>query len=141
MVLSMNAQQCLTFKEGKKQGLEPEKLDIEYVNAVHADTAVFAIYSGQDDEFFAAYQAMFKTLGKYLKENGMEWDKPARAVHKIYFNDEGKIDYWLYNFKGKVSDENQTRFTEIMNEFLKEYKFPIKPKAKFSQCGSASFGK
>ena len=136
----VNGQNCLSFKEAKKQGITVKKLDNIYTNAVHHDTTVYAIFSGQEDDCYKSWIEMMKELARYLKKNEFLWEKPSSCFHKIYFSKEGKIDYWLYNFrKGEITEKKRMEFKKLLNEFQEDFKFGLPAKDKFSQCGPTSF--
>ncbi len=136
----VNGQNCTSFQEAKEQGITMEKLDSTYTNAIHSDSTVYAIFRGQEDEFYNAYIEVLKELASYLKKNEYLWEKPTWCFHKIYFSKEGKIDYWLYNFrKGEITETKLKEFKILLNEFQKDFKFGLPAKDKFSQCGSATY--
>ena len=68
---------------------------------------------------------------------------PTRCFQRIYFSPNGSIDYYLFNFLGKGSDElsqsKQKEFERLLSIFIKKYKFPLTAKVKFAQCSSATF--
>lgn len=135
-----SGQNCLSFNEAKEKGITMEKLDSAYTNAVHSDSTVYSIFSGQEKEFNDAYIEMLQDLSGYLKKNEFIWENPTWCFHKIYFSKEGKIDYWLYNFRtGEIDETKLAEFKISLNKFQKDFKFGLPAKDKFSQCGSATY--
>ena len=133
-------QNCCSFSEAMASGILMTELDSTYTNAITADTTVYAVFAGQDDEFYDAYIKMLQELGGYLKKNSFLWEQPTNCFHKIYFSEEGKIDYWLYSFKRRsFGKENEARFKALLNEFQNEFTFSLPAKERFSQCGSVRF--
>ena len=90
-----------------------------------------------------AYIKLLQDFGKFLTNHNFKWDKPTKCFNRIYFNVDGTIDYFLYNFLGKqedkLSEEGQKEFNELLNQFIKEYKFTMTSKIKFSQCSPTTY--
>lgn len=134
----------MTFQEYEKQGTTIQHLDSIYKSAVDGDTskAVFKTEAEQQ-ALGEAYIKMLQDFGKFLTAHNFTWDKPTRCFNRIYFNSDGTIDYFLYNFLGKpedkLSDERQKEFNELLNQFIKDYKFTMTAKVKFAQCGPTRY--
>ena len=111
------------------------ELDSLYPNAVNVNPDTYAVFRGKEEEFGQAYREFIIALAKYLNENDFIWGEPKRCFNKIYFNENGEVDYFLFNFKpGTLSEEKQERFAELLESFKKEYKIQIKTERPFSQC-------
>jgi hypothetical protein len=134
----------MSFQEAKNLGISFTQLDSLYKSAIHTDTslAVFKTYE-QQDELQKAYFQILKDLGKFLNINGLKWEKPTRCFNRIYFKEDGSIDYFFYNFLGnaedKPSQEVQEFFKKILQEFIQNYKFALKADVKFVQCGPSFY--
>ena len=134
----------MTFQTAEKQGITIQHLDSIYKSALHADTsqAVFKTDSEQVN-LQKAYIKLLQDFGKFLSYNNFKWDKPTKCFNRIYFNADGTIDYFLYNFLGKqedkLSEERQKEFNELLNQFIKEYRFTMTAKVKFSQCSPTTY--
>ncbi|MBI3501608.1 MAG: hypothetical protein HY063_07425 [Bacteroidetes bacterium] len=90
------------------------------------------------------YIQLLQGFGKFLSTNNFTWDKPTRCFNRIYFNSDGTIDYFLFNFLGKTaedkpSEEKQKEFQRLLNLFIKDYKFPLTAKIKFAQCSPTTY--
>ena len=142
-LIAINARgqkKCMSFQEAKECGIIIENLDSLYPNAVHADSTVYAVFRGKENEFYNAYVQMLQDLGTLLKEKGFLWEKPTWCFNKIYLSKDGKIDYFLYNFrKGEISDEKLKEFNKLINEFQEEFHFSIPAENNFSQCGPVTY--
>jgi hypothetical protein len=132
-------QLALSFKEAKEEGVSHQKLDSIYLSGVHANPEL-GVFNENMEEFVNAYHSLLKDFGKFLKANGFQWEKPTKAFNRIYFSSEGNIDYFLYYFnKGQLTDEQETRFGSLLNEFIKDYQFPLKADVGFAQCSPVTY--
>ena len=135
---------ALTFNDAENQGLTIKSLDEIYINAVHSDTTLAVFKSEKNQkEFIDQYIKLLKDLGDFLNENNFNWEKPTKCFNRIYFNEDGTIDYFLFNFLGKAEDKpselNQIEFNRLLNQFIQDYAIPITAKTKFSQCSPMTF--
>ena len=134
----------LTFQNAEKQGISIKHLDSLYKSAVHADTslAVFKTEKEQD-ALQQAYVKLLQDFGKFLLENNFKWEKPTRCFNRIYFNSDGTIDYFLFNFLGKTEDKPaeiiEKEFQRLLNVFISDYKFSLTAKTKFAQCSPTTY--
>lgn len=134
----------LTFDEAEKQGISISYLDSIYPSAVHSDTslAVFKTESEQQ-KMYEAYVKMLQDFGNFLSENNFKWDKPTRCFNRIYFNNNGSINYFLFNFLGKddvkPTAEKQKEFKRLLNLFIKNYSIQITANTKFAQCSPTTY--
>lgn len=137
----------LTFQDANKQGLTVQHLDSIYKSAVHVDTsqAVFKTEAEQN-AMFESYVKLLQDFGKFLTANNFNWEKPTQCFNRIYFNSDGTIDYFLYNFTTKniniedqPSREKQTEFNRLLNLFIMDYKIALTAKTKFAQCSPATY--
>ena len=142
--LSHGQQIALTFKEAEKQGISMQHLDSIYKSAVSSDTtnAVFKTTSEQDN-LQQSYAKLLQDLGDYLSKSNFKWEKRTQCFNKIYFNNDGTIDYFLFFFRGNEEDNpskaQQEEFQRLLNLFIKDYKFSLTANTKFSQCGGAVY--
>jgi hypothetical protein len=136
-----------TIQNAEKLGITIHSLDNIYRSAVHSDTsqAVFKTDSAQG-EVVKAYTKLLQDLGTFLADNNFKWNKPVKCWNRIYFDCDGTIDYFLYNFLKKninpgdlLSLDQQTEFNRLLNLFIRNYKFSLTAKTKFAQCSSATY--
>jgi hypothetical protein len=134
----------LTFQDAEKQGVSIKHLDSLYRSAVHGDTslAVFKTEKEQD-ALQQAYVKLLQDFGKFLSENNFKWEKSTKCFNRIYFNADGTIDYFLFNFLGKAEDkpyeEIVKEFQRLLNAFISDYQFSLTSKSKFAQCSPTTF--
>lgn len=134
----------MTFQDAEKQGITIPHLDSVYKSAVHVDTAKAVFKTEKQQEGVQEkYMKLLQDFGKFLTKNKFTWEKPTRCFNRIYFNSDGTIDYFLYNFLGKpadkLSDEKEKEFTRLLNSFIKDYKFGITANEKFAQCSPTTY--
>lgn len=138
-------QRGMTFQEAENSGIRISFLDSTYKSAIHADSAKAVFKTEKEQELMGnAYIQLLQDFGKYLNENKFYWDKPTRCFNRIYFNSNGTIDYFLFNFVGKTaaerpSKEQQEAFKKHLNNFIKQYTFGMKAVTKFAQCSPTTY--
>lgn len=133
------AQTAMTTKEAEEKGIGISYLDSFYYDGGHADTSK-AVFGANINEFVQAYYQLIRDIGAFLKENNFVFNEPTSGWHRIYFDKSGKIDYYLYLFKDdQLSDEQKAVFAQLINEFIKDYSFPLSADVNFAQCGSVRY--
>lgn len=140
----VNAQhKALTIQDANNQGLSISHLDSVYKSAVHVDSSQ-AVFKTEEEQqaMFESYSKLLQDFGKFLTANNFKWEKPTRSFNRIYFNSDGTIDYFLYNFQtttDQLSQEKQTEFNRLLNLFIKDYKISLTAKTKFAQCSPTTY--
>ncbi len=136
-VAHVNAQQGITLRDAKTEGIGSNVLDKTYVSALNTvDTT--ATGEKKDEVLFAAWQKLLKDLGAFLKKNDFEFQKDVNCLNKVYFTPEGKITYFLYDVPS-LDEKQQAEFKRLLNIFIKDYTFGYTTKKQFTQCGSTKF--
>jgi len=142
--LSYGQHIALCFLDAEKQGISMQHLDSIYKNAVNSDTSL-AIFKtdAEQEKLQQSYTKLLKDLGNYLLKNNFKWEKKTQSFNKVYFNNDGSIDYFLFVFRGsaeeKPSESKQKEFLRLLNLFIKDYKFALTANTKFTQCGGAAY--
>ena len=134
-----NAQnKSMTFDEAKRLNLY-EALDSLYKGGLDSDSTR-AIFKDQK-AYIQAYQGFLRNFAKFLKLNNFVWAKPSvRCFNKIYFAQNGSVDYFLYNFKdGEISPEQAKSFAELVEQFIKTEQFGLQANVKFAQCSPVKY--
>lgn len=142
--LSHGQHTALSFHDAEKQGISMQYLDSIYKNAVNNDTTLAIFKTNTEQEKLQqSYTRLLKDLGNYLSKNNFKWEKKTPCFNKVYFNNDGAIDYFLFFFRGneedKPSEAKQKEFQRLLNLFIKDYKFSLKANTKFTQCGGAVY--
>lgn len=143
--LQVNAQHLgMTFKTAEKQGVSINQLDSIYKSAVHSDTSMAVFKTEKEQEALQkAYYKLLKDFGNYLTENNFIWEQRTRCFNRIYFNSDGTIDYFLYNFLGNPEDKPtesvEKEFQRLLNVFISDYKFSLTANTKFAQCSPTTY--
>ena len=108
----------LTFQNAEKQGISIQDLDSIYASALHSDISLAVFKTESDQEAMQqSYIKLLKDLGRFLSENKFNWENPTRCFNRIYFNSDGSIDYFLFNFLGTSEDKPSEN---IEKEFEKD---------------------
>jgi len=135
----VHGQTALPIDLAKQQGIRISGLDSLYMSGVHSDSTL-AVFHNNQNEFIAAYQKMLQELGKFLAVYNYSWDKPTKAFNRVYFDKDGNVDYFLYSFRsGQLTVEQETRFGDLLNQFIQTYKFPLTADRGFAQCSPVTF--
>ncbi|TAE45373.1 MAG: hypothetical protein EAZ06_01715 [Cytophagales bacterium] len=122
----------MSIDEGKKQKLFKDTLDKIYPSAVGD------VYKGETKDFLEAYKKMYQKLSSFLKSKGLYMEK-INVFSIIYFNDLGKLDYYLYNFNSPFDIEKQKIFQKYAYDFFENYTFEMPKNRKFTQCSPIQF--
>jgi hypothetical protein len=129
-----HAQKAMTFGEAETSGNSIHRLDSLHKSALDADSTK-AVFGNKKNEFINTYFQLLKDLNGYLHEYGFTWEQETRCFNRVYFNADGSIGYFLYNFKkGAIAPEKEKQFNTLLNEFIKTYRFPLRAPVKFAQC-------
>jgi hypothetical protein len=136
--------QALTFKNAGMQGISITYLDSIYKSAVHSDTSLAVFKTKTQQKLLQdAYIKLLQDFGKFLSENNFKWEKPTKCFNRIYFNADGTIDYFLFNFLGKPEDKpndlTEKEFQRLLGIFISSYKFSLTAKTKFAQCSPTTY--
>ncbi len=134
----------LTFQQAEKQGISIIHLDSTYASAVHSDTSLAVFKTEKEQEALQqAYIKLLEDFSKFLSENNFKWEKPTKCFNRIYFNADGTIDYFLFNFLGKTevkpAENIEKEFQNLLNVFISDYKFSLTAKTKFAQCSPTTY--
>lgn len=125
----------MSFQEAQKKSLKIEDIEKNYKNAVDTPPAESVF---KQEELQPAYTKLLQDLGAFLSKNNFKWEKKTKCFQRIYFNNDGAIDYFIFNFLGKPEDqpssEKQAEFGKLVNQFVQDYKFSLSAKVKFAQC-------
>lgn len=130
----------MSIQQLREMNIKIEDIEKNYKNAIDTPPAesVFKV-----EELQPAYQKLLQDVGSFLAKNNFKWEKKTRCFQRIYFNSDGTIDYFIFNFIGKPedqpSDEKQAEFSKLINQFVQGYKFPLSAKVKFAQCSPTSY--
>lgn len=133
---SFSQTKCFPWSEVEKSGVTLNELDSIYTDAGNVDTTMLTAFKGRDDELRKAWIKLFQDISAFLWKNDFKWDSPTQCFNVFYFDKEGTVDYYFYHIK----DFDKTdEFEKLMNDFIKDYKFPLTAEMKFKQCGSSIF--
>lgn len=136
LFFSSYGQRAMTFREAETKGIPFQFLDSLYKSAIHSNLDL-AVFKSSDEqlEVKKSYTALIKDLAVFLKSNDFMWEKPTNCFNRIYFNPEGKIYYFLFNFpEDQITPEKEREFGRLLNLFVVDYVFSLKSHENFAQC-------
>lgn len=133
-----------SFKDAGKHGISIGQLDSTYQSAIHTDISQAVFKTDEEQNSMAeAYGKLLNDLGQFLSKNKFRWQKPTRCFNRIYFNADGGVDYFLFNFIGKDEDkpsmEIQLEFERLLNLFIKDHKIAMTATKPFAQCSPVTY--
>lgn len=132
-------QLAISLEEAQAQGINVTVLDSLYASGIHSDSSK-AVFGDQQQEYIKAYYAMLHDLNAYLNQNDFRWGGQTRCFNRIYFDETGEIDYFLFNFEeGELDADRQEEFAQLLSEFIVEYKFSLSKNVKFAQCSPVNY--
>ncbi len=132
------SQLAVSFDEAGALHLRGPHMDSIYQSGLNVDSTK-AVFGENEEAYIESYQNMLQEFGKYLKQNNFFWDEPTHGFNRIYFNEQGKVDYFLYSFRTEIPEEKQEQFETLLNQFIKTYQFPMQAKCKFAQCSPVTY--
>lgn len=125
--------------------LSLDRLDSNYMSAVNVDTslAVFKTPEEQKD-LHRAYVQLLQDFGKFLTDHDFYWDRSTRGYNRIYFENDGSIDYFIFKFfpdkeGNQLSEGKKDQFEYLLNLFIQDYKISVQASTKFAQCSPTTY--
>jgi hypothetical protein len=129
--------QSMTFEEAKEIGIY-DKLDSTYRGGIGSDSSQ-SIFKNVS-QYTKSYQDFLGNLAAYLSKNNFKWGKQIRCFNKIYFSKEGKVDYFLYNFKeGQMTKQQEQQFAHLLATFIQNARFGLSASVPFAQCSPVKY--
>lgn len=120
-------------------GIKIDVMDSLYRSGIH-DDPTRAVFAQEQSAYITAYFGMLKEINSYLNIHNFRWGNFTRSFLRIYFNEDGSIQYFIYDFdQNDLNEEKSKEFDKLLNMFVAKYKFPLTKKCKFAQCGATNF--
>ena len=140
LVLSISTfAQDRVYDAGKttKQGYLMDDLDSIYKNGLPVNDTLNPVFNQNYYDTIVAIERLelFNEMSRYFKKNSFKWESPINVWTRIYTDTNGNVDYLFYHFMRPVESSKEQDFIKHANDFLKEYKMPVKSSRKFSVCG------
>lgn len=116
-------------------------LDSLHPSVAHAPGTKGVFDSKKEKQFEKAWGDYFSDLMQFIADNDFKWQKPTYCFNKIYFDRDGKVDYWFYNFKktDSIPQQTQDKYLELITKFSAVNKIKISGNSNFAQCASVTF--
>lgn len=132
------AQTALPIADAASRGINIASLDRQFTMGIGSDS-VETVFKGKETEYINAYYAMMRQLGEHLNQNSFRWGGSIRCFNRIYFNADGSIAYYLYEFEDPISDSKKARFQELLSSFISTYRFTLPTDQRFAQCSPVNY--
>mgnify|MGYP001049815414 CR=1 FL=1 len=138
-VCSLCGQTAISINKAKEQGITFDSLDSIYTRATSDGTKSYVFENSE--EVSNAWYKMISDVSSFLVKNKEILNLNISIFQRVYFNKDGKIDYYLFNIRNldELTEEEVQLFTDLLNEFVKDYQFPLSADKGFSQCGNVNF--
>jgi hypothetical protein len=78
-------------------------------------------------------------FGKFLKQNNFTWGQETKCWNRLYFDKDGSVDYYIYNFKSQIEKAKEEQFKLLFAEYIMTHKINITADKKFAQCSPVRF--
>lgn len=110
-----------------------QHLDSLY-RGVPSDNTIHPVFTNQyfDTVVHPAFSEFIEKVNKHLVDNGFRWGFPIRCMNRVYFDSSGKIDYYVFIFKGIIGKQTELDFKRLVSEFIRNYKLPVIAHENFS---------
>lgn len=139
LATTAQAQSAMSLETAKEKGLKITVMDSLYKSGIHDDPSK-AVFAQEQSAYISAYFNMLKEINSYLNTHNFRWGNFTRCFNRIYFNEDGSIEYFIYDFdEGNMTDAKRQEFEKLLNMFVAKYKFPLSKNMKFAQCGATNF--
>lgn len=92
------SQDCYTFQEYEAVGKQMANIDSLYKPALSSNPEN-SVFGDRQEEFYNSWKEFLTELNTHLSENDFSWEKKTRCFNKIYFDESGAVDTFLFNFK------------------------------------------
>jgi hypothetical protein len=128
-----------TFQNAEQLGISISELDSTYKSAVHA-VEELGVFNHKQKEFINHYVKLHQDLSTHLVENDFQWPKDIKLFTRVYFAEDGSIDYFLLNPRqAGISEEKNKLFFNLLNGFVSDYKIELSADTKFAQCSPVTY--
>lgn len=132
------SQKAFEHKNAANFGIRTTQLDSIYKSAVHSDSSL-AVFQNIES-VSEAYGSLLQSFGDFLYKNNFVWQEKTTGFNRIYFDNDGSIDYFVYTLRGaQLTEEQVIRFNELLNQFIQDYRFPLTADGKFAQCSPVTY--
>lgn len=136
-VLIYGQNKALKFAELEDNGISQVDIDAQYAGAIHHDPSL-AVFKTEAEQkaLIEAYTKIYQDLSAFLTAHNFEWDKEIKIFNRVYFKENGTIDYLVYKSIGdeNLTEEQDVEFQRLLNLFVAEYQIEITANEKFAQC-------
>ena len=134
--LGVAQESVMSFQAAKDAGISFNKLDESYLTAYPRGKQDTSAFPDMRDSLMQTYNTMLADMTAYFNDKRFEWGEPKRTFLRLYFNEEGELDYFFYRFQD-LSEREEKRMKKLVEKFYKKYTFPMEAKVPFYIFGPA----
>jgi len=120
----------MSMVDARAAGISFNNLDERYLTAYPRGKQDTSAFPGMRDSVLQTYRAMLGEMTAYLNSKRFEWGKPKRTFLRIYFDEEGSMDYFFYRFRD-LEEKEEKKMKKLVGKFFKDYTFPMEAEGPF----------
>lgn len=135
----VDAQVVMTFETADGAGLRVSQLERTYSVELGEDETLYVpeMDGRQEMEMFVALRYQ---LADSLKAWGFRWERTTSVKNRVFFNTEGRLDYFFYSTAPHfTSPMDCTRFEDMLVRFFRTYQLPQSPSTLIVRCAPITF--
>ena len=122
---------AVMMQEAKSYGLTLDTLEHYY------PSGMLLFGDSVPQEYMQSWMNFVAGLRNALLQAGMNWEEAYRLWGRAFFAADGSVDQYIYTWTGDLQppDEWQTKFREVLEQYLATYRFAYPMHRNFAQCG------
>jgi len=102
------------------------------------ETLLFTVCDFDMDKAFSKWQSMLMEMNAFAVSNDVNLDG-VKVWFNVFLEKDGQISHLAYYLKPMSKNIDDALLNALLKEFIKNYKFPLLSKDKYSHYGTASF--
>jgi hypothetical protein len=114
------------------------ELDTKYPNLMSPENQ-----KNNSEEIMSAWKEIHQQVYGLTVASGFDWgvpDENIQLLHKIYFDKEGKVEYYFFRvFNDDVSEEKKKAFQDLLDRHLHQLSISFSQDTRFAQCGKSAY--
>ncbi len=135
----VDAQVVMTFEAAGASGLRVSELEQTYNVELGAEETLYCPPMDAHREEMM-FREMRYQLADSLKAWGLRWNRTTVIKNRVFFDAEGKLDYYIYSVSPPfASPSERIRFEEHITGFFTAYRLPCVPSTLVARCANITF--
>lgn len=133
------AQKVMRLDSARTKGLGTAHMDSLYVSGLDAQDSTKAAFTGPAEEFVEQFHQTLQAIGAHLSKAGFRWGEDTRVLYRMFFAADGSVEHFHYQVRQSISPEHEQELQRALEDFMGQYRFPLKASVPYKQCGTALF--